>query len=251
MAKKLEPVSREVVIEELRTEAASFWVVGTTPLIYHAMPLKAMRELLMPKGRKTAAEKAQSLKHDPYTEFADSTYRTLDDKGPTRLLIPSTCFKAAVCHAALEVPGATKAQVGRLIWVEGDYIPLYGIPKLFMQVVRSSDFNKTPDVRTRAIMPEWACNVRIRFVRPTMTAITVARLLAAAGLIMGIGDFRQQKGQGNFGQFVVVDEADAKKIIATGGLKAQDAALKKPVCYDRQTEELLAWFDKERVARGK
>ena len=77
------------------------------------------------------------------------------------------------------------------------------------------------------------------------------QLLSNGGFIVGIGDFRQEKGKGNFGQFEVVTEADCKQIVKAGGLKQQDAAIKKPVCFDADTEELLGWFQEEVKTRGK
>jgi len=55
---------------------ASFWLKGKTPIIFNAMSAKAKHDLLLPKGRKTAAEKAQTLKHDPEEEYRNSVYRS-------------------------------------------------------------------------------------------------------------------------------------------------------------------------------
>ena len=248
MAKK-QAQEVEVQIEQLHTGRLELWIEGTTPLIVHAMSAKVMRELLFPKGRKSAASKAQTLKHDPIEEFRDACY-VRPGKGPTRLVCPASWFKASLCNAALEVPGAKKAQIGRLVWIEGDKIDLYGVPKLFMAVTRSADMNKTPDVRTRPILPEWACKITIRFVMPTLNEVSITRLMETAGLVMGVGDMRQQKGAGSYGQFHVAD-GEPKAITKAGGLAAQDAALKNPECYDEESAKLLEWFLEERKRRGK
>jgi hypothetical protein len=240
----------EVVIEKLGVGEASVWIKGQTPMIYNSMSAKVRHELLMPKGRKTTADKAQNLKHDPIEEYRASVYRARV-KGPTELVFPCGAVKSAMCNAALEIPGAKKAQIGRLVWVQGESVDVYGVPRLFMSVVRSADMNKTPDVRTRAILPEWCCRVTVRFVMPTMNETTVARLLETAGLVIGLGDFRQEKGKGNYGQFSIADEADCKSLIASGGRAAQLAALDKPECYDVESRELLEWFVAERKARGR
>jgi len=86
---------------------------------------------------------------------------------------------------------------------------------------------------------------------PTMNETTVARLLETAGLVIGLGDFRQEKGKGNYGQFSLADESDCKAIIKAGGKAAQDKALESPECYDSETKELLAWYMTERKARGR
>jgi len=240
----------EIIIEKMSVGNMSVWIKGESPLIYNAMSNKAWHELLLPKGRKTMADKAQTLKHDPIEEYRNSVYSRIG-KGETRLTFPASAFKAAMCNAALEIPGAKKTQIGRLVWVCGDVVDVYGVPQLYMAIVRSADMNRTPDVRTRAILSTWCCCVTIRFVLPTMTDTAVGRLLETAGLVIGIGDYRQEKGKGNYGQFKVTDKADVEKIIKSGGLNAQDEALKNPVCYDRETNELLAWYQEERKKRGR
>ncbi|MGH8626433.1 MAG: hypothetical protein ACREYC_14585, partial [Gammaproteobacteria bacterium] len=132
----------------------------------------------------------------------------------------------------------------------GDYVAIYGIPKLLMSVVRMADMSRTPDVRTRAILPEWACRVVISFVQPILKRNAVVNLLAAAGLIQGVGDWRPEKGNGSYGQFQIVppDDAVYRAIIRQGGREAQLKALADPENYDAETERLRAWYDTE-VAR--
>ena len=78
-----------------------FCILGSMPLILNRMSEKVMRELLMPKGKKTAADKASSLKHDPVQEFLDSPYIDEDDSAPTYLQHLSSAFKNALKGAAL------------------------------------------------------------------------------------------------------------------------------------------------------
>jgi hypothetical protein len=213
------------------------------------MSEKAKHELLMPKGKKTATEKALSLKHMPIDEYRASAY-TLKD-GPALLALMSTAFKGALRSAALDMPGAKKAQIGRLTYIEGDYVGIFGVPKLFMAIVRSADMNRTPDVRTRAIVPAWACSLRVTFVQPLIRAQAVANLLAAAGITIGVGDGRPEKGAMSYGQFRIADRDDPefKRILKDGGRKAQQAGLDNPEPYDEETRELLTWFDDERAKR--
>lgn len=239
-------------VQEMSTNRVEFCVLGRTPIILNRMSEKAKYELLMPKGRKTSAQKAQSLKHNPVQEFRDSPYTIPDDDAPTYLAHLATSFKAAIRGAGVDVPGATKAQLGRLMWVEGERIPLYGEPRLFMAVTRSADMNRTPDVRTRAIVPRWACKLSVSFVTPQLNAKTVGNLLAAAGLTQGVGDWRPEKGSGNFGQFDLVgpDDETFNEIVNRGGRDVQKHAMENPQPYDHETEELLAWFSEEAERRG-
>lgn len=227
-------------------------VLGTSPIVLNRMSEKAKRELLMPKGRKTAVEKATSLKHDPIEEYRASAYRLIDPQAPTLLALLSTSFKGAMATAALDLPGTKKAQIGRLTYVNGMYVGLYGIPQLFMSITRSADMNKTPDVRTRAIVPEWACQLSITYVKPLMRPNAVVSLLAAAGLSIGVGDWRPEKGKGSFGQFELVGPDDPRfvAIVNSGTRAAQEQALESPACYDDETSSLLSWFEDERERRS-
>lgn len=229
-------------------------IVGTSPLILNRMSEKAKHELLMPKGRKTAVEKATSLKHNPIEEYRASAYTLKDEKQPTLLAILSTAFKGALRSAALDMPGAKKAQIGRLTYIAGEFVGIYGQPKLFMSITRSADMNKTPDVRTRAIVPEWAARVSVTFVQPLIRAQAVANLLAAAGITIGVGDWRPEKGAGSYGQFRLADKDDPEFLsILKCGRVAQVESLANPVCYDDETTELLSWYQDElgkRALRG-
>ena len=75
-----------------------------------------------------------------------------------------------------------------------------------MDVVRSADMNKTPDIRTRAFLPRWGAEIDIAFVISALSVHSIISLLANAGIIVGIGDFRQGKGKGSFGTFAVAGD---------------------------------------------
>jgi hypothetical protein len=215
------------------------------------MAEKEKRNLLLPSGRKTQAERAASLKHNPIEEFRGSLHRTLRNDRPTRLVFPAVGFKAALGTAALDMPATKKSQIGRLTWVLGDDVPIWGIPELYMAVVRNSDLNRTADVRTRAILREWATEISVSFARPLLTSSTVLHLLAAAGMTVGIGDYRQEKGKGSYGQFELVDDKDARwqAVVKAGGRKDQDAAIELATPYDADSQEMLAWYMSERTRR--
>lgn len=241
----------EVFVMEVMQGAMDFCVIGTSPIILNRMSEKAQRELLLPKGRKNAAEKASTLKHDPMAEFRSSPYMSLGDSGATRLQLLASMFKGAMRTAALDIPGAKKAQIGRLVYIEGDRVDLFGVPQLLMSVTRSADMNRTPDVRSRAIVPEWACRLTVKFVKPIMREQSVANLLAAGGITAGVGDWRVEKGAGSYGTFRLCasNDADFARIVKLGR-KQQDASMKEPESYDDETASLLAWYGVEVQRRG-
>lgn len=244
--------TQELVIPEVKRRYATFCILGEN-LIMHRYSWKAQQELLYPPGPRNAAELAANLKHDPIEEFRACVYKSRpENQKQTLIHIPSEFFKGAIANAALDVPGAAKTQIGRLTTITDVHIPVYGVPEVFTKMVKLSGPSRTPDVRTRAIFREFACTVTIGYLALAgITENNIAQLLAMAGLIVGLGDWRPQKG-GSYGQFSIVD-ADNERFqrVCKLGTKAQQKALDSPVYYDDETERLLLWFEQELVRREK
>lgn len=252
MASRKNDKVTEFEVMEFHQGSITFKILGTTPFICNRMSAKAMQQLLLPR-KKTAADKATTLKHNPLEEFQASPYTSNDPKNPTLIQMVTSAFRQSMSSAALEIPGMKKAQVARLTWVTADRVNIYGVPQMMMSVTRSADINKTPDIRSRAIIPEWACDVELRFATPQLTAKELTNLMAAAGMLIGVGDWRNGKGSGSYGQFELVspDDARYKHVIKYGGREAQVAAMKQPSYYDDETQSLYEWFCEEIDRRGK
>lgn len=242
-----------IAVQRTETQRIEVALIGESPLILNRMSRKAAHELLMPRGPKNAAQKQAELKHDPIAEYQASPYTFASPETPTLLAMMSSAVKGAMMTAALDLPGTKKAQIGRLIYVEGELIPVWGVPKLFMSITRSADMNRTPDVRTRAIVPSWAALVSVRFVRPILTETAVVNLLQAGGTTAGVGDWRPEKGKGSFGQFRIANATDPAflALCEGAGRVEQTLAMDAPEPYDAETTELLTWFEDEVVVRGK
>lgn len=242
------PTTIEINAGELATISVA--IVGTTPFICNRMSRKVWEGLLLPSGKKTQAEKEQRLKHEPLQEFRDSPY-TLP-AGPTLLAILGVSIKKAAMTAALDTPGAKKTQVGRLLRVAGERLPLYGVPQMLMSVTRSADMNRTPDVRTRAILPRWAAMLEVVYPVPLLREKSVLNLIAAGGQRSGVGDWRQEKGSGDYGLFRLagLDDPELQEIVAQGGRAAQVEGMNVPTFYDDETESLYAWYLSEAASRG-
>lgn len=253
-ARKTEAAETAVEIPRIDRRTTDFYIVGDRPLICNRMSEKSKQDILNPPGRKTAVQKATTLKHDPISEFQASPYIFTDEDSETLLAMMSSAFKGAMATAALDLPGAKKAQIGRLVWVNNDYTGIFGPPRLFMSVVRSADMNKTPDIRTRAIVFPWAAKITVSFVMPMITPTAVSNLLYAAGLTVGVGDWRPEKGKGTYGQFSMVESADDPRFVAAvqAGRDLQKARLfaDDPECYDEDSQSLLDWWRSETKRRG-
>jgi hypothetical protein len=245
-----------VEIPALGKNSVDIAIIYETPILFNRMAVKVQRGLLLPAGRKmNAAEKAANLKHDPVEEFRASPYRLKSDKEPTLFGIPAGAFKKAMAQAAIDIPGATRSMIGRLTRVvalnEENLIPIYGIPYLKMDVTRSADIARTPDVRTRAGLKRWAAVLNVTYTTPNLNQKTIVNLFSAAGEIVGVGDWRQEKGSGDFGLWRITDGNDPefRQILEEGGRAAQQAALDNPVAYDVESADLLAWYQDELTRR--
>lgn len=227
-------------------------IIGRSPLIYNAMPEKAKHTLLLPAPTPNRAERAMRLKHNPIEEFRASVYKTHDPDAPTILEAPASWFKKGMLTAALRTPFAKKTEAGQLITVDGPTVSIYGVPEMLMRYVRSADMARTPDLRTRAILRNWACSITVRWLEPLMNEKIVGNLLMGAGLMSGCGDWRTEKGNSDFGQYgmVAADDPQFARIVAHGARDAQTKALETPGYYDDETEQLYTWFNEEIDRRG-
>ncbi|BBU58498.1 hypothetical protein KU6B_47630 [Mameliella alba] len=239
-------------IDALKQGRVTLRLIGSTGFYFNAMSAKAKRSLLIGGGKKTAAQKKE-LKHNPEEEFRDSVYRLPD--GETLLGFPAPGIKAAMATAALETPGVTKTSVQRLIFLPQQKVKIWGRPLLKCDVVRSADMNRTPDIRTRAFLPRWCAEVDIAFVTPTLSIHSIVSLLSNAGVVCGIGDFRQEKGKGSYGTFSVHgddlgDWQGAWDEITEEGRAAQNDAMENPEPADEETAALLEMLEEERQRRA-
>lgn len=244
-------ITEVVQILQIEKASATFYVLGRTPLVMNRMMKKAREQLLLPPRRRNKIELETTLKHDPIAEFNEAIYRCRDSAAPTMIHLPNGCFKKAIAQAALDIPGATKAQVGRLVSILDPTVHLYGTPYLYMDVVRLAGPSHAPDIRTRAAFPQWACKVTVGYIRKLIRERDVVNLFAAAGIITGIGDGRTERGSRDNGQWELVgkDNPEWKAIVSQQARKAQEQAMAKAMPWDADSEELLSWYRAEIIRR--
>lgn len=231
-------------------------LLGARPLYHHRLSMGAMQELLLPSPRKNAAAKAANMKHNPIEEYRQTPYLSVGDHHPARLLMRADALKSALGTAALETAGVFKSEVGRDVYVQPDtgiYLYVWGRPVLSMEPVRMSDLRRTPDIRTRAVCPEWCARARIKYLSDRFSATAIVNLLARAGIVSGWGDARQEKGARSEGLWEVVNENDQRwqQIYRTQGRAVQDAALETPEFLDDVSETLFTWYGEEVERRGR
>ena len=223
-----------IVIQTVQREKVTIQIVGTSGLYCHRMSAKAKHQLMLGGRKKSAAERLE-LKHDPIAEFHDSMHVRHGMFEGTDIVFPAMALKSAMATAALVVAGVRKTDVQRLVYIEDEFVPVYGVPRVRMDITRSADINKTPDVRTRAYFSEWATQITVDFVRPMLSHTAIMALLYNAGVVCGIGDFRQEKGKGSYGTF----EPTTSIPVALMDHAAQAAAMADPQPDNDETTELL------------
>ena len=104
----------EIAILPISQGEVTVAIIGTSPLIFNRMSEKVKPTLLLGGGRKTGADRAANLKHNPPEEFRASVYRNCGEKCLTRLAVPSPAFKGAMLTAALDMPGRFGGVVTRV-----------------------------------------------------------------------------------------------------------------------------------------
>lgn len=251
MAAKKNVETAEITVAALKRGSVKLRIIGTTPLFQNRMSAKVKMGLLTGSAKKTRAEKAD-IKHHPFEEFRSSA--EIVEGGPTALGLQVVSLKAAMASAALETPGLTKSSAQRLLFMPGDRVPLYGTPKLRMDVVKSADMNRTPDIRTRAFLPKWGAEIDVQFIVPQLSIASVVTLACNAGVLIGVGDYRQEKGRGNYGLFRVIgegeDDEEWNDLVASHGRAAQEAALAEPDYAGSDTADLMAHYLSEAKRRA-
>lgn len=233
----------DIQIAALQIGTVRLRIIGVQPLFQNRMANKVKEGLLVGSHKKTRSER-QEIKHHPIAEYQSSA--EILPRGPTALGLRTVAVKAAMCTAALETSGITKTSAQRLLFIPGEFAALYGTPQLRMDVVRSADINRTPDVRTRAYLPRWGAEVEIHYIMPQLSVTSVVNLLANAGVLIGVGDFRQEKGKGGYGSFRVLGEGQSDPewddLVQNHGREAQTAALAAPEYADRDTADLMEHY---------
>lgn len=247
----------EIYVAEIKQGITTFYLVGSTPLLINRMSGRNKRDILLPPLKKTKADKASTLKHDPIAEFRSSIHR-MPPGSKTLLGFPAAGPKRAMASIAVDVPGSSKAQIGRLVRVLADdtqsnLISVWGLPKLHMPIVRNSDINRTPDVRSVARVDQWVMRVRVMYPISILNPTPIFNLLVAAGNFIGLGDGRQEKGKLDFGCFQVITEKEVGQIsdVMKIGYKEQEKAMERAEPCDLETLELLTWYNDELKRRGK
>lgn len=187
------------VISPIDAETLQIPIAGTAPLIMHSWSAKAKRQMLdAMQGRKTPKESKS-----PEAEYETAFYRTKDGGYG----FPVLAFKAATVEAS-RLYGKTVTKVGlrQTLFFTGEYsptanqslVPITGEPIMREDVVRVGISGR--DLRYRPEFAEWATTLTVTFIKSALTRESVLSIVDAAGLTVGIGEWRPER-DGDFGTY--------------------------------------------------
>jgi hypothetical protein len=181
-------------------------------LIVHNWSAKAFKEILA-KQMGFDPKLFQGRK-DAFQEFLGSLYK---DRLTGEMQIRSIMFKASMLECIRMVPGVNRKDAMQGISIIGEFAPLYGMPTNRLDAVKIGPWNdRVSDLRFRAEYHEWMTILHFKFDPKLISEEAIVNLLDKAGTIVGVGDWRPDKG-GTSGTFEVL----------RGGQKAMDAMVKR------------------------
>lgn len=179
-------------------------------LLTNAIPAHSKNAMIIKtEGGKPPDEPKRSLKE----QFEDALYPVTDAQAGAEYGIPATAFKMAMSTAAARFKklGAQNSkkldgtQIKSLISVcasADDLIPIVGVPEMRHDLISNSQGSKS--ATTRAWFREWTADVPITFPEALIHPQQVAQLMLEAGMGIGVGAWRRERG-GHFGRWRVVD----------------------------------------------
>jgi len=208
----------ELLSEKPPMQEISFWVIGDSPLICHAWSEKAKKEMLFKQSKATKTGKEA---RNPEQDFVDSLYpmdpppgikKNGKKNGNQFYGFPLTGVKKAILSVAHKDRGVPRSDVMLALYLDAEMVkvstahpgavcnlPLVRLyaakPQMREDMVRiGSGLRKTANLAYRAEFFPWAIRLT-GAVNPNMVPThAVAFLTRQAGIGVGIGDWRNEKG---------------------------------------------------------
>lgn len=197
-------MAAQIQIDEVSVTRIKVPIIGTSPLIMHNWSEKQKKAMLdSQQGRK-----AVKTVRDPQADYQSSFYRIKeDDDQHDRYGFPVTGFKAAIVGAARFYGKAIKmTELRQFLFMRGiltkadpqQLVEIFGEPEMREDVVRLGGMTRSADLRYRAEFKQWSAVLDVTFVDTSLAQQSVLSLIDAAGLGVGVGEWRPEK-RGEFG----------------------------------------------------
>jgi hypothetical protein len=199
----------QIAISEIAVERLEVPIIGTSPLVVHRFSEKAKRIMLdAMQGRKSPKENK-----DPQAEYEAAFYR-FHDGGYG---FPVVGFKAATVDASrFYGKDVTKVGLRQFVFLRGEVgvdgqqlARITGEPRIREDVVRVG--RGGADLRYRPEFPEWSTTLTVLYVTSALTRDSVLSLIDAAGMGVGVGEWRPEKN-GDFGTYQI-DQARGVEVV--------------------------------------
>jgi hypothetical protein len=205
----IEEPAAAIQIDQIAVEVLQVPILGTSPLIVHRFSEKAKRQMLdAMQGRKTPKQAK-----DPEAEYEAAFYRFNDDTYG----FPVVAFKAATVEASRHYgKDVTKVGLRQFIFMRGevgrdgqDLARIDGEPRMREDVVRVG--RGGTDLRYRPEFLEWRTILEVVYVTSALTRSSVLSLIDAAGMTVGVGEWRPEK-DGTNGTYRIDPDRDVEVI---------------------------------------
>lgn len=193
--------AKEIVINipAPRIEFVMVTIAGDAPLICHRMSEAAIEEMeAKQQGKAPEAKKPR----DPEQEYQDSLYFIDRESDPPVYGFPAAGIKKALVTAGGRFAGATMTELRGAITVPGDLLEVRGSePRRRKDVAVIGRGTRTP--RYRMDFMPWEIDVPVKYNAGIISLEQLLNLFQHAGLSVGIGDWRLENRNGQYGQFSI------------------------------------------------
>ena len=208
-----------ITVPEIKLEQHRLYLIGNAPLLVHAFPEKARKQML---DKQMKQAKGGRDARDPYAEVEASRYILPDDTDG----FPAVGFKAAAVTACTSLSDVTKVAARQAFRVKGlpmnvdgvlegsfvrtALVPLIAHPHVTREdVVRLAGPSRPAEMRYRPEYAPWGVELDV-ILNPQVVSIgQLVSMFQAAGHGVGVGDYRPERG-GDCGTFDIVSENEFK-----------------------------------------
>ena len=201
----------QIDVQRIQAKRIIVPIVGTAPLIMHKWSEKAKRQMLDAMQGKRKVKDVR----DPEADYQSSMYRIAPGNAESEYGFPVLGFKAAIVSAGRffgkDLPMTAIRQFVFMTGATSDdgatlLVPLLNSePHMREDTVRLSQ--SSTDLRYRAEFAGWRAELDITYVESKISQGTVLALVDAAGMGVGVGEWRPEKSGMN-GTFTLDPDRD-------------------------------------------
>lgn len=183
-------------------------IKGYSPLLMHADTLaNPLSDLKKELATYTSKRKKTDEDHEEIARLEWLGGMYFDEKvGP---YVPARMIKAVLIQSAKKTKEGPKIRSGVIVTTDKNKLEYDG-PRTTKALweskkhtdIRSVVVQRARLMRCRPVFHEWACEFELVYDESVIDKADIIRLLDTAGTMIGIGDFRPEKG-GDFGRFEV------------------------------------------------